>query len=166
MQNVAGKLLYRDNNEETSYNHVCTQSIYDSIRNYIISMILTILASSGGISLLIYDIIFNGSYATIYNLKIPYLHESPRTEFLINIAWEIFINLMGICGILVIELSLAICINTITVSSKLSVLELTELSDELEKKSETIAKQLKMIFMRVLHMDEYDEMFDIFVLAS
>lgn len=129
-------------------------------------MILTILASSGGISLLIYDIIFNGSYATIYNLKIPYLHESPRTEFLINIAWETFINLMGICGILVIELSLAICINTITVSSKLSVLELTELSDELEKKSETIAKQLKMIFMGVLHMDEYVEMFDIFVLAS
>ncbi|XP_055309261.1 uncharacterized protein LOC129573089 [Sitodiplosis mosellana] len=157
--NISGKLIYRDDNEPIAYNLVCSQSVYRSMKRYVIMMTLILLASLGAVFGPFYSFVHEGSFETLYNLKLPYFNQYPSTEFAINIVWESFVNLFdGIFGFLVIELVIAICNDTIFVSSKLTELELSDLSNIIEEKRGSKAKQvlqLKMILMRVLHMDEY-----------
>lgn len=121
-------------------------------------MLLLTSASIGVVPGPFYKFIHEGLYATVFILKLPYFNHYPNTEFIINIVWETFIILFAFGGLFLLEAVTALCNDTVSVSSKLSQLELNELSDEIEQNGGSKVKhstQLKRIIMRVSHMDEY-----------
>lgn len=122
------------------------------------SMGLLTLASFGAVPGPFYNYVHYGTYATLYNLKLPYFNRYPNIEFLINIGWETFIASLAFGGMLLIEAKMAFCNNTISVSSKLTEMELNQMSDALEHRNGVSqgmsGPKLRIILMRVLYMDE------------
>lgn len=158
--NIPGKWIYRDDNKPTTYNQICTQSICETIKHYVLTIMVIMLASIGAVLGPFYSYIYEGTFATFYNLKLPYFNADPPTEFIINIIWETMISLLGIIALFVLEIVIAICNDTISVSSKLTQMELNDLSDKIEKERGAKSKellQLRMILMRVAHIDEYGQ---------
>lgn len=160
--NISGNLIYRNDDEPTAYNQICSQSIQQAIKNYVITLILVILSALGAVPGPFYSYIHDGIYVTLFNLKLPYFNRFPSTEFLINITWETFNALIGIGIVFLMEFMIALCNDTISVSSQLTELSINELSDLLKQKKASKTKQilqLKKILMKVAHMDEYDQIF-------
>lgn len=121
-------------------------------------MVLIILGAFGSVPAPFYSFIFKCTYATLFSLKLPYFNRYPSTEFVINITWETFNSIIGVGIVLLIEVMMALCNDTISVSSELTELDLNELSDLLEQNNASQAKQifqLKKILMKVSHIDEY-----------
>lgn len=121
-----------------------------------------ILASVGAVLGPFYDFVNNGKFATLYNLKLPYFNQEPSMEFVINIVWETLISSLGVIGLFELEVVIALINDTITVSSKLSELELSDFSKLIEGKLESKANRvlkLRMILMRASHIDKYYRLF-------
>lgn len=74
-----------------------------------------------------------------------------------NFIWQGLISGLGGIGLIVIEGKIALIDATIAVSSKLSKLDLDELSDKLEVdeiwRQRSSGRQLTKIFMKIVHMD-------------
>lgn len=79
-------------------------------------------------------------------------------EVLINTCWETFNSFIGAIGLFNMEAAFIIVSDTITVSSKLSVMELNELSKCIEMEIETkttkhVRNSLKLILMKTQFFD-------------
>lgn len=100
----------------------------------------------------------DGSLVTLYEVRIPFLEEHPRTEFIMNITWQnLFSVIVGIPGLFIVEGIIALITNAIIVSSKLTVNEFEDLSDELESCKITRDRcgcRLVNIFRQIIYMDE------------
>lgn len=154
----SGNHIYRGDRQPTAYNRICNECIEQSLKNYIIIMFMEMLSFVGAFLGPFYAFIQNGSRATLYSVRLPFLHDNPNTEYIINVCWETFISLMGIVALFGMELMFVFINDTITVSSKLCESELNELSDQLESKRATYkesSQKLRIILMRTKFMDEW-----------
>lgn len=157
--NFSGNYIYRDDRQPTPYNRICNECLDQSIKNYIMIMSIEILSFIGAVLGPFYAFIQNGSRATMYSVRLPFLQDNPSTEFIINVCWEMFISSMGIVALFGMEMMFLLMNETITVSSKLCELELDELSDQLESNRATkkqSTQKLRMILMKIKFMDEWD----------
>lgn len=155
--NVSGRLIYQDDHEPTTYNRICSNAFNESIKLFI--TIMTLEAISFVIATLgpFYSYIHYGEYVTIYSVRWPFLNQNPNLEYIVNMVWESIGSMIGICGLIAIEILFTIINNTITVSSMLCKHELDEISHHLEKNDSTEVKlrqKLLEILMKTNYMDE------------
>lgn len=155
--NVPRKCIYRDDRESTEYNRICEENLSESIKAYIIKMIVIIISFFGAAIGPFYSNIHDGTFATLYSLKLPYFNQDLYTEFVINVIWQFIVTVMGVSALFLMEGCFSILNDTITVSLKLFRLNLNLLSQCLENELGMNAKsqqKLKTIFMKISYMDE------------
>lgn len=153
---MLGKYIVRDDKRPTAYNRICSECLDEMVESYIIKLAVIqvsfVLALAGPV----YTYLQDGTLVTLYEVRIPFLQDDPQTEFIVNISWQTFNSSMVIPGLFLLEGATALVNATITMTSKLSVLELNELSDELETESigmEEANQRVKNIIMKILHME-------------
>lgn len=106
-----------------------------------------------------YSFVHNGTLVTLYSVKLPYFNQDPYTEFIINVVWQFLISLIGGVALFLMEGSIMLLNDTITVSSKLCYYELNELSDYLKENCKSVSetkccRELKTVFMKIAYFDE------------
>lgn len=156
MLNISGKYIYRDDRRPTDYNRICSESLDQSLKGYIITISLVILSFVGALLGPFCAYIQNGRMVTLYSVRLPFLQHHPNTELTINVSWETFMSLMGVVALFGMEVMFALVNDTITVSSQLCELELNELSEMLERQgpNEKSHQKLRFILMKTQFMDE------------
>lgn len=157
---MPGKYIYRNDGEPTDYNRICDENINQSIMGFIIRMTVIMLSFVGAVIGPFHSFVYDGTLFTLYSLKLPYFNRDPYTEFIINVVWQFLTSLVACVGVFVVEGSIMILNDAITVSSKLCCLELNELSEYLEVNYGPNAEiessyRLKKIFMKIAYSDEY-----------
>lgn len=148
--------FYRNERQLTAYNRICSECITDSLKTYVLTLVVLILSFIGALIGPAYSYIQDGSLYTLYELRLPYFNQYPNTEFGINFTWQSLISVLGISALFCIELFMTMVNNAITVSSKLTVMELAEISDQLENgqiTQEQCSQGLKKIFMKIDYMN-------------
>lgn len=156
MLDFAGKYIYRDDDRSTPYNCICSESLNQTMRTYLIIVVIVITSFTGAVCGPYYKFISHGTQATLYNLRLPCFEDNPNMEFLINTCWETFNSVIGAIGLFNMEAAFIIVSDTITVSSKLSVMELSELSKCIEMGTKTTKyarNSLKLILMKTQFID-------------
>lgn len=154
---MPGKNLYRNDHRSSAYNRKCDECMDQTLKSYIIELTVMILSFIGALIGPIYTYLQDGTLVTLYEVRIPFLMEHPRTEFVINMIWQAYISVLGIFALFGIEGCIAIVNNAITVSSNLTLNELKTLSDRLEMneiRNKHLAKSLKTILLQISFMDE------------
>lgn len=154
---MAGKHIYRDDSQPTAYNRICSDSLERMLKLYVLKMSMIMLSFVAALIGPVYAYFDDGSLVTLYQIRIPFLHENPQQELMANFIWQGLISGLGGIGLIVIEGKIALIDATIAVSSKLSKLDLDELSDKLEVdeiwRQRSSGRQLTKIFMKIVHMD-------------
>lgn len=154
IMNLSGQYIYRDDAEPTIYNRICSKTIDESIKT-----VITII-SLEGLSFVLANIgefysMLQGRKITLLSVRIPYLHQNPDTEFLINFCWELIGSIDGFVSFIAIEIAFMLVNDTITVSSRLCVADLNDISDQLEQQHTRVAcRNLKMVLRRTKFIDE------------
>lgn len=150
--------IYRDDKQPSDYNRICYESLKYSIKEYVLSLTLVTLSLICACIGPTYAFLQDGTFVTLYELRIPFLENDPTTEFILNLAWQGLISLMAALAIGLIESGLALINNTIDVSSHLNVLSFAKLSERLESDDISIQEyqwELKQIYLNILHWDKY-----------
>lgn len=156
MLDFAGKYIYRDDDRVTAYNSICSESLDQSMKTYLIIVIIVITSFTGAVCGPYYKFMTIGMQSTLYNLRLPFFEENPNAEFFINTCWETFNSFIGAIGLFNMEAAFTIVSDTITVSSKLCAMELNELSKciEMEQKHlKDTRNKLKLILMKTKFID-------------
>lgn len=152
-----GRNFYRNDKRPSPYNRICSECITNSIKNYVVMIVVILITFTIALIGPIYIYYQEGKMYTLYGVRLPYLSKNPHKEYVVNIIWQLIINLMAIVGTFILEAMITIVNDTITVSSKLCRLELNELSDDLENEHKTKAKASKtwkIIIKKMIYMDE------------
>lgn len=153
------KYIYRNDTEQTSYNRICWKGLNDTAKQYFICTTVILLTLFGSTVGPLYTYSKTGKITTLYELRIPFLENDPEMEFYFGFAWQGLVSCFGLLGLSLIESGMAVVNNSITVSSKLNVLSLHELSERLEANDITgreSLQKLKLIFKDIIYWDEYD----------
>lgn len=159
---ISGKYIYRDDHQPTAYNSICSKTIDQSLKTFVIKTSVIILSFVGAVLGPFLRFISDGFLYTLYELRIPYYNQYPYTEFVINVIWQIIISVIGTVGLFILEGGFTLINDTITVSSKISLLEFTQLSNLLENKQQkdrNVRRQLVKNYMNILYMDEWDQFY-------
>lgn len=154
----SGEFIYNDDRQCTPYNRICSENISESLKNLIVT--ITIIMLSFIIACLgpLFSYIKDGTVVTFYELRLPYLYQYPNVEYIINTIWQAAINILAVFAFFLAELIQTLVNDSISVTSKLSRLELNQLSIQLEEKDRneaTIGRKLTSIFMKMAYMDKY-----------
>ena len=156
MLDFAGKYIYRDDDRATDYNYICFKSLDQSMKTYLIIVMIVISSFVGAVCGPWYKFITIGTKSTLYNLRLPFCEDNPNTEFVINTCWECFNSFIGSIGLFMMEAAFIIVSDTITVSSKLFAFELNELSKYIEmeqKHTKYAGKSLRIILQKIQFVD-------------
>lgn len=151
------KFIYRNNKRPTVYNQICAQCLNQSAIQYFTSTTIVLLSLSGACVGPINKYLQDGTLSTLYELRIPFFGNNEHTEFVVSLIWQGMISVVGLLGLALIEAGLALVNNTTNVSSKLDVLSLHQLSEQIESKQisgKQSLEQLKLIFMKIMYWDE------------
>lgn len=153
--NVSGKHIYRDNFEDSTYNRICSDSLNETIINYVrvftlqmISMWIVMFVPAYGL--------LHGQRVTLFGVRLPFINKNPELEYIINLCWETANGVLGIIGIMTIEIMFALINNTISVSSALCKAELDQLANDIEHEKENEGhwrRVLRVIIMRTSYID-------------
>lgn len=129
---TAAEKIYRPDKHPAAYNRICSECMDHTLKTFIKT--ITVVMLSFGIALIgpVYTYLQDGSTVTLYEVRIPFLLNHPEKEFIVNFIWQAYISTIGVAGLFIVEGLLAIVNNTITVTSKLTVQEFYELSDQME----------------------------------
>lgn len=148
----------QNDNAPSAYNRICSECMDQTLKTYIASVAVIMLSFAGSLIGPLFAYLQDGSLVTLYEVRIPFLEEHPRTEFIMNITWQnLFSVIVGIPGLFIVEGIIALITNAIIVSSKLTVNEFEDLSDELESCKITRDRcgcRLVNIFRQIIYMDE------------
>lgn len=156
MVKFPGKRIYRDDRQSTNYNKICSASIDQSLKTLTFIILVFSVCSDGVMYGVFYGIFINGTHTTLYMVRLPFLVDKPNVEFIVNLCWETIFSLMGVIGLFAIEMLFTFINDTITVSSKLCVAELGDLSDHVARKTKNINQirfDMRKIFMKIKIMD-------------
>lgn len=152
-----GQSIYRDDDEPTPYNNICRECVDESILNYLLKMSIYVMCFIGICIGPIYNFFVDETDATLYYIRLPFSSDDRKGVHFINTAWQTFICLFGFWGVLIMEIMISLANNGITVSSKLTVLEINNLSDEMTNGQTTDnhkRQKLKDIFTKIESMNE------------
>lgn len=156
MLDFGGKYIYRDDDGATAYNYICSESLDQSMKTYLMIVFIVITSFTGAVCGPYYKFMTQGTRATLYNLRLPYFEDYPNMEFYINTCWETFTSFIGAIGLFNMEAAFTIVNDTITVSSKLCAMDLNKLSKYLEIKSRNtkyVRRSLKLVLMKTKFID-------------
>lgn len=155
--NQPSECIYRDDKEPSDYNRICYESLKYSIKEYALSLTLVTLSLIAACIGPTYTFFQDGTFVTLYELRIPFLENDPITEFIISVLWQGTISVMAALAVGLIESGMALINNTINVSSELNVLSFSKLSKRLKSNDITnqeLQWQLKQIYLNILHWDK------------
>lgn len=151
------KYILRDCKLPTAYNRICSDCLNDSIKQYALTMTLVILSAWIAMIGPTYAYMTDGTITTMYNMRIPFIDQYPNAEFIANLIWETSISAIGFIALCLVECGHASVNNTVTLSSKLNILALNKLSNEMEMHKitgEQLHRKLKLVFLNIMHWDE------------
>lgn len=100
-----------------------------------------------------------GSYVTLFSVRLPFLNHYPDIEYHICMVWETLNGILAFFGFISMETKFCILNNAINVSSDLSAHYLRQLSADIERNYGTTGQwidKLRAVFKRELRMDGYD----------
>lgn len=154
---IASTYFYRDDNVPSDYNRICSECLTEWVGKYLkivtLQSLSFVIASIGPS----YSFMHYGKKATLFSVRLPYLNRMPDLEFFTVIFWECSGGLIGFMAFFAIEVLISLLNNTIDVTSRLCVLELTEISDHLEMRNRTkafINRKLTLIMMKTRFIDQ------------
>lgn len=153
----SGEFIYNDDRQDTPYNRICSENISESLKNLIVTLTIMILSFIIAYLGPLLSYVQDGTIVTFYELRLPYLYQYPNVEYIINTIWQSSINILAVFSFFLAELMQTLINDSISVTSKLSRLELDQLSNQLEEKDRneaTIGRKLTSIFMKMAYMDE------------
>lgn len=154
---IPRKHLYRNDHRSNDYNLICSECMDQTLKTFIITMIVAILSFGGALIGPVHSYLQDGTLVTLYELRIPFLSEHPRSEYIVNMSWQGGISALGVIALFPLEGMLAIVNNAITVSSKLTLNEFATISNDLEMGEiarELSAQKLKTLFKQIIYMDK------------
>lgn len=141
----------------TAYNRICSDCLNDSIKQYALTISLVVLSAWIALIGPTYAYMTDGTIVTMYNMRIPFFDKHPNAEFIANLIWETSISAIGFIALCLIECGHSAVNNTVTVSSKLNILAINNLSNEMEMQEisrEQSHQKLKFIFINIMYWDE------------
>lgn len=158
---ISGEYIYCDDHQPSVYNSICSKCIDQSLRAYVIRVMVILLSFVGAVLGPFLSFIHDGSLVTLYELRIPYCDQDPYMEYVINLIWQFMISAIGLIGLLINEGAFSLINDTLTVSSKITSYEFSQLSNVLETQNKDqehhgkSRRQLIKNFMNILYMNEY-----------
>lgn len=155
--NVSGQHLYRDDSNDSRYNRVCSEFLNESIKSYVRIFLLQTCSLSIAMIAPLYGVL-HGERVTLFSVKLPYLHQNPELEYMMNMCWETANGILGLIAFWSIEIMFVLVNNTIAVSPALFQVQLEQLANEIENKhgnEKYWTQSLNRIFMRIIYIDGY-----------
>lgn len=148
--------IYNDDHASTKYNEICKNSLKHLVSRTIILM-FAIYLSAIIASINVIRIFFQtGKFYSLVGVLIPFVDEDSKAELYCNIAYLVVITLLIFFGLLYFQIVCGIIVDTMYVSSHLTILEMDELSDLLEQnishRIETVFR-VKRIILQILRID-------------
>lgn len=95
-----------------------------------------------------YEYIVYGRRSTLYSFKIPFCDEDSNSEFSINIGFQLIVGVSALVGNIGLEGFSALFINSISVSSEITILQYEILSKKLISQQLT-QTQMKMETLKI-----------------
>lgn len=153
-----GRYIYPNTMEETEYNKICMDQINETIRSFKIKMCMMTFSLSGAMCGPLYGYLRYGTKTTMTNVKIPFTEQHSTGEFLSNFVLTTVIGIHGFIGYIGLEVAMALFSDTVTISPKITALDLKRLDEKLMKGCLTeyqFCHLFSNIIKRTLDTDEY-----------
>lgn len=125
--NVSGKHIYRDDYEDSTYNRICSDSLDESITNYVRVITLQMISLSIVMIVLLRGLL-SGQRITVFGVRLSFFNEYPELEYFICVCWESVNGIIGLIGIMTIEIKISLINDTISVASALCEAELDQIN--------------------------------------
>lgn len=96
--------FYKKQNASATYLNILHQSIDQSIRKYVIIVMLVILSALAAAIGPVYDFVRNGKHSTIVGGKLPYFEQYSNLEFIILSVFQMILGSYALLGNIGIEI--------------------------------------------------------------
>lgn len=145
--------IYPDNKNgaDKIYYEMCSQQLDETIKKFIIKMVIIFSSASVGTSWYIFQNIHNGSKTTLTQIKFPFIFESSNAEFIANLLLQFVITVHGFLGYIGLEIGTTVKTDFITVSRKLLGYKLKSMDLQYEDGT-LIDSQLFFELRKIIHV--------------
>lgn len=80
---IGGKHIYRVDRRPNAYNRICNECMDNTLKSYAITISVIILSFVGALIGPVHTYLRDGALVTLYDVRVPFLHEDPLTEFIL-----------------------------------------------------------------------------------
>lgn len=120
----AGRYIYHDNHDNTSYNRICSAAMDSTIREFSIKMGIIYISMMCAFIGPTHAYIVNGIKTTWTSERIPFTEPNSDNEFMINIILQTIIFVHAIWAYFALEVACTLFANVVTVIPRLSTSKL------------------------------------------
>nr|AOT85633.1 odorant receptor 120 [Mayetiola destructor] len=149
--------VYMDDPAPTKFNKVCKGAIKQSVQRIKLILFLTYVSIIVGSAYPAYVFFKTGKLYTLTGVLIPGVSENSATEMYLNAIYLFVTSIIAGISLLFIHCIIGILCDNIVVTSNIIVLEIEQLSDNLERndlKPIEIRLRVKRIILQILKSDE------------
>lgn len=151
------KTIYRDDDDVSEHTRICVDCLSESMFKFLVKSLLYTLCFTGMCLGQHIDFFRDDMQNTVFYVRMPFKWSEHSAMNLFDISWQTFISVFGLWGLLGFELTITLCSNVITVSSRLSVWDLSQLNNELDNNlinRDQTRRKLRKIIDNIEFMDK------------
>lgn len=154
----SGQHILPNDFEDIEYTKLCSKFMDESLKNFIIRLIITtfgVFAMNIG---LWYAFFVKHIVATSLDVRVPFTEERSYGEFYVNISIHLSYLVCGSLGFVGMEIALELFMGVVSISPKLMEFKFRKLADKIEEKTFTELQTrvtFRNIVQQIMDIDRY-----------